>query len=101
MIDIKDRVIWPNVDENYLLEESIKYIIQFNGKTRKIIKDEIMVLKQKSITEIKIYLRKHNIIKTGSMAPDSVLRKLYEDSYLAGDIYNKNSENLLHNYINN
>lgn len=81
-------------------ENNIGVLIK-SGKTRKIIKDEIMVLKQKSITEIKIYLRKHNIIKTGSMAPDSVLRKLYEDSYLAGDIYNKNSENLLHNYINN
>ena len=46
-----------------------------------------------------MYLKKHNIIKTGSPAPDSILRKLYEDSYLAGDIYNKNSDYLLHNYI--
>lgn len=80
-------------------ENNIGVLIK-SGKTRKIIKDEILVLKQKSIMEIKVYLRKHNIIKTGSTAPESVLRKIYEDSYLAGDIYNKNSENLLHNYIN-
>jgi hypothetical protein len=79
-------------------ENNIGVLIK-SGKTRKIIKDEINILKQKSITEVKMYLKKHNIIKTGSPAPDSILRKLYEDSYLAGDIYNKNSDYLLHNYI--
>ena len=71
-----------------------------SGKTRKRIKDEVNLLKKKSITEIKKYLRKHNLIKSGSVAPDNILRQLFEDSYLAGDIYNKNSDNLLHNYIN-
>ena len=72
-----------------------------SGKTRKRIKDEVNLLKKKSITEIKKYLRKHNLIKSGSAAPENILRQLFEDSYLAGDIYNKNSDNLLHNYINN
>ncbi len=72
-----------------------------SGKTRKIIKDEVAVLKKKSIMEIKKYLRKHNLIKAGSGAPENVLRKMYEDSYLAGDIYNKNPENMIHNYIHN
>jgi hypothetical protein len=71
-----------------------------SGKTRKRIKDEVNLLKKKSITEIKKYLRKHNLIKSGSAAPENILRQLFEDSYLAGDIYNKNSDNLLHNYIN-
>ena len=69
-------------------------------KTRKNIKKEVDTLKQKSVSEIKIYLKKHNIIKIGSMAPENVLRQLYEDSKLAGDIYNNSSENLIHNYIN-
>lgn len=72
-----------------------------SGKTRKIIKDEVAILKKKSIMEIKKYLRKHNLIKAGSGAPENVLRKMYEDSYLAGDIYNKNPENMIHNYIHN
>jgi hypothetical protein len=69
-------------------------------KTRKNIKKEVDTLKQKSVSEIKIYLKKHNIIKIGSMAPENVLRQMYEDSKLAGDIYNNSSENLIHNYIN-
>jgi len=72
-----------------------------SGKTRKLIKDEVAILKKKSIMEIKKYLRKHNLIKAGSGAPENVLRKMYEDSYLAGDIYNKNPENMIHNYIHN
>ena len=80
-------------------KNNISVLIKSN-KTRKKIKDEIDILKQKSISEIKLYLKKHNIIKIGSMAPDTVLRQLYKDSRLAGDIYNNSSENLMHNYIN-
>lgn len=72
-----------------------------SGRTRKIIKDEVKILKKRSVVDIKKYLRKHNLIKAGSGAPENVLRKIYEDSYLAGDIYNKNPENLIHNYIHN
>ena len=45
------------------------------------------------------YLRKHNLIKAGTSAPDNVLRKLYEDCFLSGDVYNRNVEMLLHNYM--
>ena len=72
-----------------------------SGKTRKMVKNEVEVLRKKSIAEIKKYLRKHNIIKAGSPAPEPILRRLYEDSYLAGDIYNRNADTLLHNYIHN
>lgn len=78
---------------------SISVLIK-SGKTRKIVKDEHTVLRKKCLAEIKQYLRKHNLIKIGSSAPEDVIRKLYEDSFLAGDIYNKNPENLLHNYLN-
>jgi hypothetical protein len=71
-----------------------------SGKTRKLIRKEHEVLRKKCLSEIKNYLRKHNLIKIGSAAPESVLRKIYEDSFLAGNIYNKNPDNLLHNYLN-
>ncbi len=71
-----------------------------SGKTRKLIKLEHKILREKPLREIKQYLKKHNLIKTGSSAPESVLRKLYEDSFLSGDIHNKNTDNLLHNYLN-
>ena len=71
-----------------------------NNKTRKKIKNEIQELKQKSIKEVRQYLQEKNIIKTGSIAPNNVLRKMYEEMYLAGNIENKNSENLIHNFVN-
>ena len=70
-----------------------------SGKTRKKIREEHKILHSKCILEVKRYLRKHNLIKAGTAAPENILRKLYEDSFLAGDIYNKNADILLHNYI--
>ena len=67
-------------------------------KTRKIIKNEVSVLKKKPIQEIKTYLKKHNLIKIGSSAPDYIFRTMYENAYLSGDISNKNDEILLHNW---
>ena len=69
-----------------------------NNKTRKKIKDEHKILKKKEIGEIKDYLKKHNLIKIGTSAPENILRELYENAYLAGDIQNKNKQILLHNW---
>ena len=70
-----------------------------SGKTRKKVREEQQVLHSKCILEVKRYLRKHNLIKAGTTAPENVLRKLYEDSFLAGDIYNRNADILLHNFM--
>ena len=56
------------------------------------------MLKKKTIMEVKSYLRKYNLIKTGSDAPPDVLRAMYEQAILAGEISNDSSETLLHNY---
>ena len=32
--------------------------------------------------------------------PNEILRKIYEEAHLAGDVMNKNQENLIHNYMN-
>ena len=37
MIKVKEKIFWPEINESYLLEENINFIIQINGKTRKII----------------------------------------------------------------
>tara|TARA_B110000046_G_scaffold185288_2_gene226393 strand:+ start:416 stop:1330 length:915 start_codon:yes stop_codon:yes gene_type:complete len=71
-----------------------------SGQTRKLVKDETQVLKNRCLTEVKQYLRKHNLIRAGTNAPENVLRKIYEDSFLAGKIFNKNPATLLHNYMN-
>ena len=71
-----------------------------NRETQKRIKQEVSKLKQQPIQEIKNYLRNKNLIKLGSQAPNDVLRKLYEDSILAGEITNANTNNLVYNFIN-
>ena len=71
-----------------------------NRETQKKIKQEVSQLKQRPIQDVKNFLREKNLIKLGSQAPNDVLRKLYEDSELAGEITNTNNNNLVHNYLN-
>jgi len=67
--------------------------------TRKKIKKEHNNLKKKKLSEIRLYLKKHGFIKIGSDAPEKILRAIYETAVLSGDVYNKNNNILLHNYI--
>ena len=71
-----------------------------NRDTQKRIKKEIEKLKQEDIQTIKNYLREKGLIKLGSQAPTTILRKMYEDSILSGEINNNNSNNLVYNYLN-
>ena len=71
-----------------------------NRRTRRRIKNETLKLKKKSLEEIKQYLRIHNLIKIGTDAPEDILRETFENAFLSGNIYNKSSDNLIHNYIN-
>ena len=80
-------------------KRKVGILIKSRG-TRKKIKREHERLKKKKLSAIKLYLKKHGLIKVGSSAPEKVLRGIYEMAVLSGDIYNKNSDVLLHNYIN-
>lgn len=71
-----------------------------NRETQKNIKHEVSLLKHKSLHDIKNYLRSKNLIKIGSDAPNDVLRKMYEDSILSGEITNINNNNMVYNYLN-
>ena len=68
---------------------------------RKGVQTEKAKLSQVSIIDIKKFLKDKNLIKSGSKAPNDVLRKMYEQTILAGDITNKSEGILLHNYISN
>jgi hypothetical protein len=69
-------------------------------KTRKQVQYEHALLKQKSIIEVKNYLRRRNLLKTGSDAPIDVLRQMYEQAILTGEVNNQGKETLIHNFIN-
>ena len=70
-----------------------------NRQTRKKVKDGHRQLKQTSITEVKNYLKDRQLLKSGSTAPNDVLREIYEKSILAGDVSNKTSGALMHNFL--
>ena len=70
-----------------------------DNKTRKKAHDEYKEICKRPIKEVKDYLRQHELLKVGSPAPTDVLRAMYENSVLAGDIHNKNSDVLVHNYM--
>ena len=71
-----------------------------NNQTRRKVQHEIGLLKQKTIMEVKNHLREKNLLKIGSFAPSDVLRQMYEQSILAGDVENKSKDTLIHNFYN-
>ena len=71
-----------------------------NSQTRRKIQTEQALLKQKSILDVKNFLRGKNLLKVGSAAPNDVLRQIYEQSILAGQVENKAKDTLIHNYFN-
>ena len=72
-----------------------------NNKTRKNVENAINILKKKKPSEIKKFLKKKNVIKSGTNAPNDVLKEMYENCILSGDLNFKSTDNLIHNYISN
>ena len=66
---MKENLLWPKVEEKFLFEENIKFIIQFNGKTRKIIvskkntTESLLLNKIKEDNKLNEYLNNKNIQK--------------------------------------
>ena len=76
-----------------------------NKKTRKVIQKDERELARKKMKDIKKFLVERSLIKAGSSAPNSLLKDLYKNCYLSGDIYNSGGksaeENLMHNWNKN
>jgi leucyl-tRNA synthetase len=69
MLNIDEKMLWPKVNEKFLLEENIKFIIQINGKTKKIIiskkntSEELLLEKIKNDNKLDEFLKNKNIQK--------------------------------------
>lgn len=70
-----------------------------NNKTQKKIKRAIQTIEQTPLIEVKKYLKERQMLKTGSSAPEYVLRSIYKDAMLSGDIKNVSDDVLMHNYF--
>ena len=70
-----------------------------NVSTRKKINSEHTRLKESKLNDMKNYLKRHNLLKRGSNAPPDVIKKLYEQSLLTGDVRNTNKNSIVHNYL--
>ena len=70
-----------------------------NKEAQRHIQKQHLTLKQKTIGEIRKYLYEHHLLKIGSNAPPDVLRRMYEDSILTGEVKNTNKGVLLHNFL--
>jgi hypothetical protein len=79
-----------------------------NDTVRVLIKDkstydgihrDIDKLKKHNMNKIRNFLRTKRLYKVGSTAPDDVLREIYINVSLTGEIENKGSDTILHNYL--
>ena len=72
-----------------------------NNILRRNTEDNKVKLKEKNMKNIKEELKKDNLIKYGTFAPNDLLREIYESSFLVCGIKNNNSNNIIHNFHNN
>lgn len=70
-----------------------------NASTRKKILQEHSRLRETTLPDMKNYLKRHNLLKSGSNAPPDIIKKIYEQALLGGDIRNANRKSLVHNYL--
>ena len=89
---IKTYSIGKNKKKN-----NVSIITTDNAYSTKV-KKAVNSMKNKNISEIKKYLIDHNLIAYNSQAPTEMLRELYENVMLSGEIYNSNNSTKLSNF---
>jgi len=89
-----------------------KYTLGQNKTTRKIsvliknkelmarVQVERSMLRSKPLHVMKNYLYSRGILKIGNSAPKELIKKIYEDAILTGDINNTSKDVLIYNYLN-
>ena len=100
----KKTFIKKTITKKHSLGKSSKFrkvgVLIKNRSTRKQIIDAQRELKKTPMHVIKKQLKKQGLIKVGSTAPNDIIKETYECAVLAGEITNKNSDVLFHNFMN-
>ena len=100
----RPKLIKKTIRRKYTLGKSNIYrkvsVLIKNNETRKKVIVAQKELKKKSIHEIKKFLKDRFLLKSGSSAPNEVLRKMYESVMLTGHVTNNNKDTMLHNFMN-
>ena len=102
---VKPKLRKKTTRRNFTIGRSKKMpkisVLISNKEMRKNITMKKSHLQQDDIHSIKKFLIKRGLIKVGSIAPNNVLREMYENaSLMCGDIKNHNPDNLVYNYFN-
>ncbi len=63
------------------------------------VEKDIDKLKKHPMNKIRNYLRTRKLYKIGSTAPDEILRDIYVNANLTGEVENNSSDALIHNYL--
>ena len=76
-------------------------VLVSNRTIRKNVTTQAQLLKQTPMKDVKQYLIKHGFIRIGSIAPNEVLRRMFETAkMMCGEVHNHNPENILYNFLN-
>jgi len=78
--------------------DTVRVLIKDKSTYDGITKD-VEKLKKHSMNKIRNFLRTKRLYKVGSTAPDDILRETYINVCLTGDVENKSSDTLIHNYL--
>ena len=104
ILPIKKRITKTKTSKTYKLGRSLKsrkINVLLKNKT---VKNKVIVAKNKlkhvSLVDIKLYLKKHNLIKSGMSTPHSLLRHMYESAIMSGEVFNSNDDMLIYNFNN-
>ena len=68
-------------------------------KLERKLKKEKQSLKLIPIKQVKNFLKEKGLIEIGSNAPEDVLRTLFENAKLSGEIENRNGEVFVNNFL--
>lgn len=71
-----------------------------NDQTRKNIFESAQKLKNTPMSNIRKYLKEHGMIKVGSTCPTEMLKEMFENAVMAGEVTNINKDTLIHNFFN-